>query len=240
MPGPIATRLASRVTVAADVVDVVFQVIQPPRLPFQAGQFVTLTVGHDAAGQNLRRSYSIASMSDRGEALRFLIRVIPGGVASDFFVNLPLGSEVEMTGPHGFFVLAPQHPGDVVFAATGTGLGPVLPMLDELRRRNETGRRQIHVYWGLRQESDLFVPDEVQAVCDAAGATLLTYLSQPSPAWTGRRGRITRPVLDQVPSLTAPTFYLVGNGAMISEVKAALVASGVDRRKQIRTEAFFD
>jgi CDP-4-dehydro-6-deoxyglucose reductase len=238
MPGPLTTRLVSRESVAKDVVDVVFAVVDPPRLDFHAGQFVTLTVGRDAAGQTLRRSYSIASMSDRGESLRFLIRVIPDGVASDFFVDLPLDSEVEMTGPHGFFVLAPHHPGDVVFAATGTGLAPVLPMLGELQQRPECGRRL--VYWGLRHESDLFVPDEVQGICDTAGATLMTYLSRPSEAWTGLRGRITPAVLQEAPSLSSPTFYLVGNGAMIAEIKSALVAAGVDRRKQIRTEAFFD
>jgi CDP-4-dehydro-6-deoxyglucose reductase len=233
----ISTRLASRTIVADDVVDVSFDVAGAP-LHFQAGQFVTLTVGKDAEGENLRRSYSIASLSDRGERLRFLIRVIPGGVASDFFVNLPIGSEVEMTGPHGFFVLNPHHPGDVVFAATGTGLAPVLPMLHELMGRQESGRR--YVYWGLRQESDLFVPDEVMSQCQAARATLLTYLSRPGHAWTGRHGRISQPVLDQQPELSSPTYYLVGNGAMIAEVKAGLVAAGVDRRKQIRTEAFFD
>jgi CDP-4-dehydro-6-deoxyglucose reductase len=233
----ISTRLASRATVAADVVDVMFEVTGPP-LRFQAGQFVTLTVGKDAGGENLRRSYSIASMSDEGQRLRFLIRVIPGGVASDFFTSLPIGTEVEMTGPHGFFVLDRHHAGDVVFAATGTGLAPVLPMLHELAARQETGRR--YVYWGLRQESDLFVPDEVMAECQAARATLLTYLSRPGPAWTGRRGRISQPVLEQRPELTSPTYYLVGNGAMIAEVKSGLVAAGVDRRKQIRTEAFFD
>jgi CDP-4-dehydro-6-deoxyglucose reductase len=238
MPGPVTTRLVARARVARDVVDVAFEVVDPPRLAFRAGQFVTLTVGRDAAGQTLRRSYSIASMSDRGESLRFLIRVIPDGMASDFFVDLPLASEVEMTGPHGFFVLAPHHQGDVVFAATGTGLAPVLPMLGELQQRQEAGRRL--VYWGLRHESDLFVPDEVQAICDTAGATLMTYLSRPSDDWTGRRGRITPAVLQEAPSLTSPTFYLVGNGAMIAEVKNALVAAGVDRRKQIRTEAFFD
>jgi CDP-4-dehydro-6-deoxyglucose reductase, E3 len=238
MPGPLTARLVSRASVATDVVDVAFDVIDPPRLAFRAGQFVTLTVGSDPSGQNLRRSYSIASMSDHGENLRFLIRVIPGGVASDFFLNLPLEAEVEMTGPHGFFVLAPHHPGDVVFAATGTGLAPVLPMLGELRQRAEPGRRL--VYWGLRQESDLFVPEEVQALCNTAGATLKTYLSRPSDGWTGRRGRITPAVLEEAPGLSSPTFYLVGNGAMIAEIKGALVATGVDRRKQIRTEAFFD
>ena len=40
--------------------------------------------------------------------------------------------------------------------------------------------------------------------------------------------------------LRAPTFYLVGNGAMITELKRELIARGVNRKLQIRTEAFFD
>ena len=234
----LTTRLSARTTVATDVVDLWFDVVEPARLQFQAGQFVTLPVGADEAGQTLRRSYSIASMSDNGAELRFLIRVIPGGVASDFFLHLPIGAEVPMTGPHGFFVLAPEHAGDVVFAATGTGLAPVLPMLGELARRHEPGAR--HVYWGLRHETDLFARGEVDELCARAGATLHTYLSRPSEAWTGLRGRITPAILEARAALKAPTFYLVGNGAMIAELKTALVAAGVDRKKQIRTEAFFD
>ena len=58
--------------------------------------------------------------------------------------------------------------------------------------------------------------------------------------WVGGRGRITPALLDRLPELSAPTFYLVGNGAMISELKRELIARGVNRRAQIRTEAFFD
>lgn len=238
MPGPLTTRLIARTPVSANVADLRFALVHPPRLTFQAGQFLTLAAGRDAGGHPVRRSYSLASRSDRGEEARFLVRVIPGGLASELFVSLPIGAEVEMTGPHGFFVLAPQHPGDVVFAATGTGIAPVLPMLAELCDRDEPGRTL--VYWGSRNASDLFLTDEVQAACDAAGATLYTYLSRPDPGWSGLPGRITRPVLDLLPSLDAPSFYLVGNGAMIAELKSGLVAAGVDRRKRIRTEAFFD
>jgi ferredoxin-NADP reductase len=84
------------------------------------------------------------------------------------------------------------------------------------------------------------VRDEVEAACAAAGATLHTYLSRPAPGWRGLQGRITPAVLEALPGLTAPTFYLVGNGGMITELKRGLVERGVDRRKQIRTEAFFD
>ena len=240
MPGPLTTRLTARTTVSKDVIDVRFGLVQPPRLTFQAGQFLTLPVGRDADGQPIRRSYSIASRSDQGEEVRFIIRVIPGGIASDYFVQLPLGAEVEMTGAHGFFVLAPHHPGDVVFGATGTGIAPVMPMLVELtaRQDKEAGRRFVH--WGVRHESDLFLTDEIQAACDAAGATLYTYLSRPGDSWKGLAGRITDPLLAQRPSLIEPSFYLVGNGGMIADVKRALVAAGIDRRKHIRTEAFFD
>jgi CDP-4-dehydro-6-deoxyglucose reductase, E3 len=238
MPGPITVRLAARRTVAKDVVDFEFTVLDPPRLRFEGGQFVTLTVGMDADGRTLRRSYSIASQSDDTTTLRLVMRLIQGGTASDFFARLQVGAEVEMTGPHGFFVLAPHHEGDVLFAATGTGIAPVLPMLGEVRHRREPGRRL--VYWGVREEGDLFLRDEIQALCDASDATLLTFLSRPADAWTGLRGRITAAVLEALPGLRAPTFYLVGNGAMISELKAGLVAGGIDRKKQIRTEAFFD
>jgi len=238
MSGPITTRLRERFPVATDVYDLVFDVLDPPKLDFKAGQFVTLTVGADNTGKTLRRSYSIASMSHRGESLRFLIRAISGGMATDYFLHLPLGTDVPMTGPHGFFVLAPEHPGDVVFGATGTGLAPVLPMLGELAARSEAGRRL--VYWGLRHQSDLFIAQEVEELCRKSGAILYTYLSRPSEGWTGRQGRITAAVLADLPTLTTPTFYLVGNGAMITELKGGLVSAGIDRRKQIRTEAFFD
>jgi CDP-4-dehydro-6-deoxyglucose reductase len=238
MSGPITTRLRSRSAVAADVHDLWFDVLEPSRVVFKAGQFVTLPVGTDAQGQSLRRSYSIASMSDRGEELRFIIRDIPGGVATQYFLAMALRTEVPMTGPHGFFVLSPQHPGDVIFGATGTGVAPVLPMLEELRQRGEPGRRQLH--WGLRQEGDLFLVPEVEALCRASDTELQIHLSRPSDAWKGLRGRITAPILDALPRLATPTFYLVGNGHMISELKAKLVAAGVDRKKYIRTEAFFD
>ena len=238
MSGPITTRLSARAAVAADVYDLYFEVLSPPKLSFKAGQFVTLAVGTDASGQSLRRSYSIASMSDRGEVLRFLIRAIPGGLATDLFLRMAIGTELPMTGPHGFFVLTAQHPGDVVFGATGTGVAPVLPMLAELQARGEPGRRLL--YWGLRQESDLFIVPEVEALCQATGTRLSIHLSRPSDAWTGLRGRITAPILAELPTLHSPTFYLVGNGHMISELKTSLVGAGIDRKKQIRTEAFFD
>ena len=248
MPGPFTAELTGRAPIAPGIVELWFDMRTPDRLAFRAGQFVSISVGGEAGAAALpRRSYSIASQSDASHRLRFIIRVIPEGAASEYLMALPIGAVVAMTGPHGFFVLDAGHAGDVVFGATGTGIAAVMPMLGELGRqplpaasapaRRAPGR---HVYWGVREESDLFARAEIEALAAKAGANLRVYLTAPGPSWTGRQGRITPALLAALPELQAPTFYLVGNGAMITEVKRELITRGVNRKTQIRTEAFFD
>jgi CDP-4-dehydro-6-deoxyglucose reductase len=228
----------SRTPLAHDTVELLFDLKGGALGDFRAGQFVTLTVGKDPAGKELRRSYSIAGATGPERPLRLIIRLVDGGPGSAFWNQLQVGEPVAMTGPHGFFTLPAEHPGDLVFAATGTGLVPVMAMLAELQSQARSGDR--HVYWGLRNEADLFAVDEVQGLCDRAGARLHIFLSQPGPTWKGLPGRITPAILAAYRGLSAPTFYLVGNGSMIQELKTGLQGLGVDRKKQIRTESFYD
>jgi ferredoxin-NADP reductase len=245
MAAPFTAELIARETIAAGIAELSFAMRTPSRLDFKAGQFVSIAVddaSEASAAPVPRRSYSIASQSDAGEILRFIVRVIPDGKASEYLMSIALGSVVRMTGPHGFFVLDASHPGDVVFGATGTGIAAVMPMLGELARRRESGgeaRRRL-VLWGMRQAGDLFARDEIGQLAARAAAGLQIFLTAPDPAWTGGRGRITPALLERLAELTAPTFYLVGNGAMITELKRELISRGVNRKAQIRTEAFFD
>src|SRR5215471_11182061 len=176
MSGPLTTVLARREIIAPGIADLVFAMRTPPRLQFKAGQFVSIAVAEAGASDQPipRRSYSIASQSDAGEELRFIIRVIPEGTASGYLMSLPLGAPVNMTGPHGFFLLDAHHPGDVVFGATGTRIAAVMPMLGELARRSDGARRRI--FWGVRQEPDLFARQEIESLAAAAGADLSIHL----------------------------------------------------------------
>ena len=244
MAAPFIAELTARETLASGIAELSFAMREPARLDFKAGQFVSMAV--DARSPEAdpvpRRSYSIASQSNAGDLLRFIVRVIPDGKASEYLMSISLGSLVRMTGPHGFFVLDPSHPGDVVFGATGTGIAAVMPMLGELARRRgsggETGRGL--VLWGMRQEADLFARAEIGQLAEDAGAELRIFLTAPDATWTDGCGRITPALLERLPDLVAPTFYLVGNGAMITELRRELIARGVNRKTQIRTEAFFD
>lgn len=237
-PGSLVTELEARTIIAPGIADLSFRMVAPARLDFQAGQFVSIAVEGNESISPARRSYSIASQTDAGERVRFIIRVIPSGAASELLMSLPVGAALRMTGPHGFFVLDAAHAGDLVFGATGTGVAAVMPMLGDLVRRNDPGRR--YLFWGLRHQSDLFAHEEIARLCEQSGTDLRVYLSGPDPSWSGARGRITAAILDTLPQLASPTFYLVGNGAMITELKRELVGRGINRKKQIRTEAFFD
>jgi NAD(P)H-flavin reductase len=129
-----------------------------------------------------------------------------------------------------------------VFGATGTGIAAVMPMLGELARRRESGgeARRCVVLWGMRQEADLFARAEIARLSARAAAELHIFLTAPEATWNDGRGRITPALLERLADLVAPTFYLVGNGAMIAELKRELISRGINRKAQIRTEAFFD
>jgi ferredoxin-NADP reductase len=223
---------------ARDVVEYRLRIDPPTPLAFRPGQFISLRVGEDADGHAVLRSYSIAS-SPGHPAIALVVKLIAGGAASGWFERLTVGQRVRFTGPMGFFVCDLQHAGDVVFGATSVGIAPVLPMLDELAGRQERGR--ILLFWGNRNPDDLFWQDELaERGRKNPRLEVRQMLSGGAPEWTGARGRISGPLVDELVRLERPTFYLVGNGGMIRDVKAALVARGVDRKRQIRNEVFFD
>ena len=96
MAGPLSAELSARAVIAPGIAELAFTMRSPERLVFRAGQFVSLAlpsrVRRDRGGRFPRRSYSIASQSDAGDVLRFIIRVIPEGKASDYLMSLPLGA----------------------------------------------------------------------------------------------------------------------------------------------------
>jgi CDP-4-dehydro-6-deoxyglucose reductase len=220
---------------AEGVVEYVFATDEP--LAYRPGQFISVRVGRDHEDNPILRSYSIASPPGR-DRISLVLKLIEGGPASEWFKRLRPGDRANFTGPMGFFVNDLQHYGDVVFGVTGVGITPVLIMIDELLRRDEKGR--IRLYWGNRHYQDLFWLDEFAALQHKSQRLQVEiFLTGDAPEWSGRRGRITQAILDDLPTLERPVFYLVGNGEMIRDVKAELQKRGVDRKRQIRTEAFF-
>jgi NAD(P)H-flavin reductase len=227
----VSATLARIEPVARDTLVYTFALDAP--IPFKAGQFVNLTVPE--AKPRGERSYSVYSGPADPGRLEFAIKLLQGGAASEFLRLAHEGDRMEFRGPFGVFTLSPD-PGPFVFIATGTGLAPYRAMLEEAVLHEDP--RPIHLYFGVRDEEDLFGLDHLERFRAALPHFDYTIcLSRPGVGWDGYRGRVTQ-ILAERHHAPEGHFYLCGNGAMIEEARGFLKEKGLDR-KRIHFEKYY-
>jgi NAD(P)H-flavin reductase/ferredoxin len=123
---------------------------------FLAGQYVRIKLPDGSA-----RSISMSSAPQDLPDLRFLIRYLPGGALSEHLkTRCRPGDIFELEGPMGSFVL-PSDAGPKIFVAGGTGLAPILSMLDHLRHAG-TARFPLLLCFGVGREADFFYKQELE------------------------------------------------------------------------------
>jgi ferredoxin-NADP reductase len=225
-------RVVGVTEIAPGVRLVTVAAVEPAVLAFKGGQFVSVRCGESG---DLRRSYTIVSSPARHDRFELLVKDVEGGVGTGFFAALAAGDELHFTGPMGFFVADAAHAGDVVVVATGVGIAAALPVLEEtLARAGEAGR--VLLRWGLLQAQAPYWTERLEAL---ARSPRFSWSLVRGDEWIGVHEQLKDEACTLAGQLEAPVFYTVGNGDMIRRVRDALVARGVDRRKQIRNEVFY-
>jgi ferredoxin-NADP reductase/ferredoxin len=123
---------------------------------YRAGQYMRIKV----PVIDQWRSYSMCSAPRDLPKMEFLVRIIPGGKMSEYLRTAREGERLEVEGPLGAFVL---HPGKGlhVFVAGGTGLAPILAMIDELRRASGP-RPKMLLSFGCASDRTFFYRDEIE------------------------------------------------------------------------------
>jgi benzoate/toluate 1,2-dioxygenase reductase component len=88
------------------------------------------------------------------------VRIIPGGVMSEYLRSARAGERLEVEGPLGAFIL---HPGKGlhIFVAGGTGLAPILAMIDEVRRASGPKPKML-LSFGCASDRTFFYRDEIE------------------------------------------------------------------------------
>jgi p-cymene methyl-monooxygenase electron transfer component len=189
-------RIVGTTPLTHDILSVDLEVEHPLR--YLAGQYANIS----APGLDRARSYSFATPPCEGGVLRtaLCVRKVPGGQFTDaLFAGLLTAVELEVHGPHGNFFLRDGQ-GPIVCVAGGSGLAPIISLLEEAARRRVT--RPAVLLFGARTEQDLYFRERIAAVgADwAAPFTFLPVLShEPAgSAWTGARGLVTEYLADSV------------------------------------------
>ncbi len=124
---------------------------------FRPGQYVRIKV----PGTEEWRSYSMCTAPRELPVMEFLVRILPGGLMSEYLRGCArAGDRVEIEGPLGAFILHPGR-GTRVFVAGGTGLAPILAMLDAIRRGSGP-RPKMLLSFGCASERAFFYRDEIE------------------------------------------------------------------------------
>jgi ferredoxin-NADP reductase len=205
--------------------------------PFQAGQYINLTV--DAGQVRTSRPYSISSPPNQVGYYEIAVRRAADGFVSNFLLDeLQVGDCLESTSPSGNFYYNPLvHGQDLVFLAGGSGITPFMSMIRETTERGL--ERRIHLFYGSQGPEDVIYGEELRDRAERHGNFKMDIvISDPPAGFRGLTGFITGELIkNRVGDLSSKTFYLCGPEAMYSFCLQELQTLGIPRRK-IRTEVF--
>src|ERR1043165_4490529 len=99
-------------------------------ITFQPGQWVSLqlAIGN---GNPLTRAYTMADPPAPSNELVLVFDRVPDGVGSEYLFHVTAGTELDVTGPYGRFVLPTPLQKETLFPAPHTGIVPVRCMLHQ-------------------------------------------------------------------------------------------------------------
>ncbi len=196
----------------------------PKFLHFHSGQSIAVEILFPDNKEPTVRYYSLASPSTQTGSLRLLVSLADQGDGENFLAQQVEGAIVHFHGPFGSFSLQDDKDKHILFVATGTGIAPFLSMLSALL--TEPRSTPITLYWGLRNERDLYYQEELQGLADLhTSFSFVTTLSQADQEWSGATGRVTEHV-SSLPSVSDLAVYVCGHQTMVNEVTEILRGKG--------------
>lgn len=202
---------------------------------FAPGQYLTLRA--EVEGQDLRRSYSIASAP--GAPLTVGIKHVAGGAFSSWAQGLRAGDVLKVMPPEGRFVLEGEQ--RIVLIAAGSGITPMVSIASEALANGA----EVALIYGNRSTGSIMFRAALDALKDryTDRFTLIHVLSREPQdvallnGWVTGERVLALGRAGAVDLAEAEGVFLCGPGEMIDDVAAAL--EGVVPGERIHFERFY-
>jgi len=200
------------------------------------GQYLTLRAVVN--GEDMRRSYSIASLP--GKPLTVGVKHVDGGAFSTFAQNLKVGDRLQVMPPEGRFGC--RGVDRIVLIAAGSGVTPMVSMAADALAQGA----EVTLIYGNRNTGSIMFREALDGLKDryVDRFTLIHILSREPQDVALLNGRITG---DKVAALAragavdldgADGVYICGPGDMIDDVAAMLEGKGIPKDR-VHFERFF-
>jgi ferredoxin-NADP reductase len=222
---------------APTVRELVLRRVDGAPMEFAAGQWVNLLF--EVGGEDLKRSYSIASRPDGSPRFELAVTRVVGGPISERLHALQVGETVRAVGPSGFFTREPTSPKKALFVGTGTGVAPLRSMLQAAIAAGS--KTEMTLLLGVRHEADILYREELEALATQHGNVQFhVTLSKPPPTWTGRSGHVQQHVPELVDALGKEDLevYICGLERMVKSVKELCRGPLALGRREVHQERY--
>jgi CDP-4-dehydro-6-deoxyglucose reductase len=222
-PRILPARVAKKEQLAHDVIALHLQLPASERLQFKAGQYIEFILK-----DGKRRAFSIANAQHDAEFLQLHIRVIPGGVFSEYVANeLVEKAILRIEAPFGNFFLREDSNKPIIFVAGGTGFAPVKGIIEHMLFNSI--KRDIILYRGARQLQDLYMHELCEKWAEfTPHLTYIPVISEPDgDTWQGRTGLVHEAVLADYKDLGGHQAYVCGAPGMCEVAHHTFVAQGL-------------
>lgn len=200
---------------------------------FKPGQFVTLDLPIHEKRNKRWRSYSIASYADGTNVIELVIVLLEGGAGTQYLFNeVKKGTELQLRGPQGVFVLPEIIDKDLFLICTGTGVAPFRSMVQYLNKHN-ISHKNIYLIFGCRTKQDLLYAEELQQLEGTlSNFTYLPTFSRELKEDTSVRHGYVHAVYEQILEAQKPAaqFFLCGWKQMVDEAKQRIIALGYTKQ----------
>lgn len=230
-----ARYICSR-AVTADIRE--FDFLAPGAASFLPGQYAMLRL----TGGGPERAYSMSNQPNAQGLWRFMVRSVAGGKVSTGLFALEAGAEVSIDGPYGIAHLRPTPQRDIVCIAGGSGLAPMVSVINGTLAQPAQGGRDVWLFYGGRGPGD--IPRIEEFIHPHPRVRFHPAVSVPELAqgttWTGEIGMVHELLPRKLPHALADyEYYLAGPPPMIEAVVGTLQTDHGVAAQAIHYDRFF-
>lgn len=205
------------------------------RIPYKAGQFITLIFNH--RNEEIRRSYSLSSSPDEALLAITVKRITNGEISRFMLAKEHPGDVLTALAPAGRFIITNfEHEKDILLFAGGSGITPIFSQLKYILSRPGESRLTL-IYSNQDEGSILFKTELDELAAKHAYRFTIIYLisSKGNRLNTDRVETLTHQIVQH--GLNEAEFYLCGPFPYMRMIRFALIYMGIDPG-QIRRENF--
>lgn len=218
-----------------------FRVLLHPetKVEFKAGQYLMVVMG-----EKDKRPFSIASSPCRhqGELELHIGAAEHNAYAIEVIEAMNQAyadkTQISVDIPHGNAYLQEddsQNP--LLLIAGGTGFSYVRSIFDHCV--SQKLNRQIYLYWGAKDESQLYALSELEDICqEYKSIQFIPVVEDADASWNGKQGNVLQAVMDDFESLADIDVYIAGRFEMAGSARDQFVGSKGANKDRIFGDAF--